>query len=72
MNIVKDEESDLVTDSHHILVMWQSHFSQIFRVHGVSDLRQTEIHTAQPLVPELCSFEVEMATEKVKNHITRF
>jgi hypothetical protein len=56
----------LVTDSHHILVMWQNRFSQLFRVHGVSDLRQTEIHTAQPLVPELCAFEVEMVTEKVK------
>jgi len=62
----------LVIDSHHILVMWQNHFSQLFSVHGVSELRQTEIHTAQPLVPELSAFEVEMATEKVKSHITRY
>jgi hypothetical protein len=52
--------------------MWQNHFSQLFSVHGVSDLRQTEIQTAQPIVPELSAFEVEMAIEKVKSHITRY
>jgi hypothetical protein len=34
----------------------------------VSDVRQTEIHTAEPLVPEPNAFEVEMATEKLKTH----
>ena len=46
-------------------------FSQLFSVHGVSDLRQTEIHTAQLIVPELSALEVEMAIEKVRIHITR-
>jgi len=32
-------------------------------VHGVSDIRQTEIHTAESLMPELNAFEVEMAIE---------
>jgi hypothetical protein len=62
----------LVTDCQHILIMWQDHFSQLFSVHGVSDLRQTEIHTAQPIVAELSAFEVETAIEKVKSHITRY
>jgi hypothetical protein len=62
----------LVTGSHSIMVMWQNHFSQLFSVHGVSELRQTEIHTAQPIVPELSVFEVAMAIEKVKSHITRY
>ena len=65
--MVKDEEGDLVTDSHHILVMWWNNFFQLFSVHRVSDLRQTEIHTAQSIVPELSAFEVEMATEKIKS-----
>ena len=30
--------------------MWQNHSFQLFSVHGVSDLRQTEIHRAQPIV----------------------
>jgi hypothetical protein len=43
-------------------------FSQLFIVHGVSNVRQTEIHTAEPLVSELSTFEVEMAIEKLKSH----
>jgi hypothetical protein len=35
-------------------------------VHGVKDVRQTEIHTAEPLVPEPSACEVEMAIEKLK------
>jgi hypothetical protein len=39
-------------------------------VHGVndvSDVRQTEIHTAQSLVPEPSAFDVELAIEKLKS-----
>jgi len=35
----------LVTDSHTILVGWRNHFSQLFNVHGVNDVRQRKIHT---------------------------
>jgi hypothetical protein len=39
----------------------------------VNDVRQTEIHKAEPLVPEPSAFEFEMATEKLKNtKITRY
>jgi len=31
-------------------------------------VRQTEIHIAEPLVPELSAFEVEMAIKKLKRH----
>ena len=37
-------------------------------VHGVNDVRQMEIHKAEPLVPEPSAFEVELATEKIKSH----
>ena len=33
-----------------------------------NDVRQKEIHTAEPLVPQPSAFEVEMATEKIKRH----
>jgi len=58
----------LVTDSLHILLTWRNHFSQVFNVHGVSYLRQTEIHTAEPLVLEPSAFEVEVATENLRSH----
>jgi hypothetical protein len=37
-------------------------------VHGVNDVRQTEIQTAEPLVSEPSAFEFELAIEEVKNH----
>ena len=66
-NIVKDEKGDLVANSHNVLARWRNHFSQLLNVHGVNDVRQTEIHTAEPLVPEPSAFEFELAIEKLKN-----
>ena len=45
-------------------------FSQLLDLQGVNDVRQTEIHTAEPLVPELSAFEAEIIieSEKGKNH----
>jgi hypothetical protein len=37
-------------------------------IHGVNDVTQTEVHTAEPLVPEPSAFEVEMAIEMLKRH----
>ena len=48
-NVVKDDKGDLFADSYSILAMWRNYFSQILNVHGVNDVRQTEIHTAEPL-----------------------
>jgi hypothetical protein len=36
--------------------------------HGVSGVRQAEIHTAEPLVPEPSALEIELAIEKLKSH----
>jgi hypothetical protein len=38
------------------------------RVHGVSDIRKREIHTTEPLVPELSAFEFDIAIEWLKEH----
>jgi len=64
----REEKADLVIDSHSILARWRNCFSQLFNVHGVSDVRQKEIHTAEPLVPEPSAFKVEMAIEMLKRH----
>jgi len=63
-----DEKSDLVADSHSIMARWRNYFSQLFNVHGVKDVGQAEIHTAQPLVPEPSAAEVELAIDKLKSH----
>ena len=67
-NIVKGEKCSLVTDCHSILIKWRKHFSQLLNVQRINYVRQTEIHTAQPLVPKPTAFEVEMAIGKVKRH----
>jgi len=37
-------------------------------VHGVYGVRQPELHTAEPVVPEPSDFEVELGIEKPKSH----
>jgi len=58
-NIVKDDKGDWVAESHSILARWRNYFSQLLNVHGVYYVRQTEIHTAKPLVPEPSASEFE-------------
>jgi len=41
---------------------------ELLNVHRVNVVMQTEIHTAERLVPELSSFEVKMAIEKLQRH----
>jgi hypothetical protein len=48
---VKVENGDLLAD-FHILNTWKNYFSQLLNVHSISDVRQIEIHTAEPLVPD--------------------
>jgi hypothetical protein len=66
--MVKEENGDLLADSHSILNKWKNYFCQLLNVHGVNDVRQTEIHTAEPLVPEPGSSEIEIVIEKLKRY----
>ena len=50
------------------MARWRYCFSQLLNVHRVNDVRQTEIHTAEPLVPEPSAFEFETAIEKLQRH----
>ena len=72
-NVMKGGNGDLVTDCHSILARWRNHFSQLLNVLEVNDVKQTEIHTAEPLVPESSAFEVELNIKKLKkSQITRY
>jgi hypothetical protein len=59
---------DLLADSHNTLSRRKNYFCQLLRIHGVKDVWQTEMHTAEPLVPESSYFKVEVATEKLKRY----
>jgi len=57
-----------MADSNSIVARWRNYFSQLFNLHGVKDVRQAEIHTAEPLVPEPSAVEIELAIDKLKSH----
>jgi hypothetical protein len=65
---VKDENSDLLADSNTILNRWKSYFYQLLNVHDVSDVRQIEMHTAEPLVPGPIHLEIEISIAKLTNY----
>ena len=58
----------MVVDSHSIIARRRNVFSQLFNVHGVSNVRQTGIHTAEPLLPKPRAFDFEMLIDKLQSH----
>jgi hypothetical protein len=67
-NLVKYERADLLADFHKLLNTLENYFSQLLNVHGAGDVRQTEIHTAEPFVPEPSASEAEVAIGKLKSY----
>jgi hypothetical protein len=55
-NLIKDENGDLLADSH------------LLNVHNVNYVRQIEIHTAEPLVPGPSHLDREIAFAKLKEY----
>jgi hypothetical protein len=65
---VRDENGDLLEDSHNILNRRKNYYSQLLNVHNVSDVRRIEVHTVEPLVPGPSRFELEIAVAKLKKY----
>jgi hypothetical protein len=59
INIIKYGNGNLLGDSQSVSNRWKNFFNQVLNVYGVHDVKQIEIHTAEPLVSELDLFEVE-------------
>jgi hypothetical protein len=64
--MVKDVRVDLLADPDKILNGWKNYFCQLWNVHGAGGVRKTEMHTAEPFVPEPSASEVEVATGRLK------
>jgi hypothetical protein len=62
----KEENGDLIADSHTFCT--RKNYSQSLNIHRISDVKQTEIHIAEPLIPHPSRFEVEIATAKSKSY----
>jgi hypothetical protein len=65
---VKDENGDMLANSHNILNRRKKNFSQLLNVHNVSDVRQIEVHMAEPLVLGPSCLEVQTAIAKLKKY----
>jgi hypothetical protein len=58
----------LYADSNNILNRWKNYSCQLLNIHGVNDVKRTEMHTTEQLVPESSCSETEIATEKLKRY----
>jgi hypothetical protein len=65
INIIKDENGNLLVSPQSVLNRWKNLFNQVLNIHGVHGVRQMDIHTAEPLVPEPSLVEVEIAIGKL-------
>jgi hypothetical protein len=61
-------KTNLVKDPQKILTRWKNYFCQLLNVQGAGGIMQTEIHTAQPFVPDPSAAEFEVAIRKLKRN----
>jgi hypothetical protein len=67
-SLVRDENGDLLVDIHNILSRWKNFLFQLLNVYNISDVRQIEVHTAEPLVIDPSHLKVEIAIAKLKKY----
>jgi hypothetical protein len=68
IDIIEDENDNLLAHSQSVLNRWKNFFNQVLNVHGVHDVRQMDIHTAEPSMPEANLVEVQIAIGKLKSY----
>jgi hypothetical protein len=56
---------DLLADPHRILNRLKNYSCQLLNVHRAGGVRQIEMHTAEPFVPELSASVAEVAVGKL-------
>jgi hypothetical protein len=68
INVIEDENGNLLADPQSVLNKWKHFFNQVLNVHGVHNVGQKDVHTAEPLVPQPSLVEVEIAIGKLKSY----
>jgi hypothetical protein len=68
INIIKDETGNLLADYQSVLNRWKNFFKQVLKVRRVHNIRQMDVQTAEPLVPEPSLVEVEIGIGKLKSY----
>jgi hypothetical protein len=59
---------DLLADPQKMLTRWLNYFCQLLNVQGPGGIWQTEIHTAEPFVPEPSAAGFEVTIRKLKSY----
>jgi hypothetical protein len=70
-DLVKDDRGDILADPHRILNKWKNYFCQLLNVQEVGGVRETEIQTAEPFVPEVIASGFEVAIRKFKRYLAQ-
>jgi hypothetical protein len=65
---MKDEHGDQLADFHNNLNKWKKYLSQLLNVHRIRDVKQTEIHTVEPLLPDPSPLEFQIAIENLNRY----
>jgi hypothetical protein len=65
---VKDENGDLLSNSHYNLNRRKNYFFQLLHVKNVSDVWLIGVHMVEPLAPGPSCLEVEIAIAKLKKY----
>jgi hypothetical protein len=68
INMIKEENGNLIADPQNVLNRWKNFFNQVLNVHAFYDVRQMDIHMAEPLVTKPGLVEVEIAIGKLKSY----
>ena len=71
-NTVWDDRGDLTADSCSILARWRHHFSQLLNIHEVNDVRQTELNTAELLMPKRLRWLLKSCKDTNHQALTKF
>jgi hypothetical protein len=67
-NLVDDENGDLLPDTHNILNMFKNCFSHLLNICNIRDIKQKEVHLAEPLAHGPNCLEVEIGIAKLKRY----
>jgi hypothetical protein len=63
-----DENGNLLADPQNVLSRWKNFFNQVLNIHGIHYVRQMDIHTAEPLVPEASLVKVKITIGKLRSY----
>jgi hypothetical protein len=58
----------MLADTQNVLNRWKNFFNQLLNVHDILDVRQMELHTAEPLVPKPRLVEEEIVIGKLQSN----